>query len=167
METDLDGAVADGGSAGAGGGIEAESGSASVDVAIDTDAEGEPAFGEGYALFSIALMLENATGAALTVSDRLSYDLSASVWLDDPLLDDASAGSRLDVLVDGRTAFLEEVRRDAGAPGEIAPGDEASLDIPLPAGGAAEVAISVEAFATTVDVSHDPSPIPCPPSCRR
>ena len=168
LETDLDGAVTEESFAGAGigiGGENAESGSADADVAIDTDAEGEPAFGEGYALFSVVLMLENTTGAALTVSDELSYDLSASVRLDDLLLDDASAGSRLEVLVDGEMAFLEEVRRDADAPGGIAVDDEAPLDIPLLARGAAEVTISAEAFATAVDAS--PIPVPAAPTAAR
>ena len=155
METDLDDFVLDGG-AGAGGGIDAESGSASADVEIDAGVPGVPASGEGYALFSIVLTLENTTEEALTVSDEIFYDLSASVRLDDPLLDDASAGARIEVLVDGETAFLEEVLQDA--PGSVAVEDEAPLEFPLLAGGMSEVAISAEAFATAVDVS----PIPLP-----
>ena len=156
MEPDLFGVVADGSSAGAGGGIDAESGSANSDVEIDTDVAGAPAFGEGYALFSIVLTLENTTEEALTVSDEIFYDLSASVRLDDPLLDEASAGAWIEVLVDGETAFLEEVLQDA--PGSVAVEDEAPLEFPLLAGGMSEVAISAEAFATAVDVS----PIPLP-----
>ena len=142
----------------------AETGVATGGVSAQARAEatpsGEAGRAEARAFATTRFTLENPTKAPLTVTAVLSYELLASVAVDDPARDAAFASTSLELRTNGETLLFEEAVREAGLPGrewidEVF--DPVFLILP---GGTTEVFVRLETQANARDAS--PAPIPLP-----
>lgn len=135
-------------------------GGAFAEARAEATPSGEAGRAEASAFATTVFTLENPTEAPLTVTAVLSYQLLASVAIDDPALDDALASTSLELLTNGETLFFEEAVREAGLPDREWIDDVFDPVFLILPGGTTEVFVRLETQASAQDAS--PAPIPLP-----
>lgn len=140
---------------------EADFGDLSAAAIADTTGGGEAGSAFAESFVELPLFVQNTTDDFLTVSGLLTYDLSATVTIDDPSVDQASAGLLLEFVILGDVVFSEQVFADAGMTEDSAVG-EFLIPLTLPGNFGAEVSLVAGATASSSDVSPVPLPAGLP-----